>query len=309
MGNGLAMNVSSTEWIIFGVIVLVLLSLDLYLAHRHPGKISVKSALIQTAMWISVALVFGVWVYMQHGADAAGSYYAAYVIEKAMSVDNLFVFILLFSMFSIPEEYQHKALFYGVFGAIVFRAIFVIAGSALLEKIDFMMYVFGILLVFLAFKTAFGHERGDSKTAKWVSKHFKVSPELDGNRFFTKSNGVRMMTPLFACVIAIELTDLIFAIDSVPACLAITSDVFIVYTSNIFAVLGLRSLYFAIHGSLESLRYMKYGLAGILIFVGVKMLISNFYHINVGVSLAVILGLLAVTITASLLIKPKKQVS
>ena len=301
------MYVSSTEWIVFGIVVLGLLSLDLYLAHRHPGKISIKSALIQTAMWISVALVFGVWVFIQHGADASGSYYAAYVIEKAMSVDNLFVFILLFSMFSIPEEYQHKALFYGVFGAIIFRAIFVVAGSALLEKIDFMMYFFGILLVFLAFKTAFGHDSGDSKTAKWVCNHFKVSPELDGDRFFTKHNGIRMMTPLFACVIAIELTDLVFAIDSVPACLAITSDVFIVYTSNIFAVLGLRSLYFAIHGSLESLRYMKYGLAGILIFVGFKMLISNFYHINVGVSLAVILGLLAVTIAASLLIKPKKK--
>ncbi len=301
------MYVSSTEWIVFGIVVLGLLSLDLYLAHRHPGKISVKSALIQTAMWISVALVFGVWVFIQHGADASGSYYAAYVIEKAMSVDNLFVFILLFSMFSIPEEYQHKALFYGVFGAIIFRAIFVVAGSALLEKIDFMMYFFGILLVFLAFKTAFGHDSGDSKTAKWVCNHFKVSPELDGNRFFTKHNGIRMMTPLFACVIAIELTDLVFAIDSVPACLAITSDVFIVYTSNIFAVLGLRSLYFAIHGSLESLRYMKYGLAGILIFVGFKMLISNFYHINVGVSLAVILGLLVVTIAASLLIKPKEK--
>ena len=301
------MYVSSTEWIVFGIVVLGLLSLDLYLAHRHPGKISVKSALIQTAMWISVALVFGAWVFIQHGADASGSYYAAYVIEKAMSVDNLFVFILLFSMFSIPEEYQHKALFYGVFGAIIFRAIFVVAGSALLEKIDFMMYFFGILLVFLAFKTAFGHDSGDSKTAKWVCNHFKVSPELDGNRFFTKHNGIRMMTPLFACVIAIELTDLVFAIDSVPACLAITSDVFIVYTSNIFAVLGLRSLYFAIHGSLESLRYMKYGLAGILIFVGFKMLISNFYHITVGVSLAVILGLLVVTIAASLLIKPKEK--
>ncbi len=302
------MEISTTEWAVFGVLVLALLFLDIYLARRHPGRISVKSALIQTAMWISVALLFGVWVFVQHGSEAAGSYYAAYIIEKAMSVDNLFVFILLFSMFSIPDEYQHKALFYGVFGAIVFRAIFIIAGSALLETIDFMMYFFGALLILFAFKTAFGNDdKEDSRTAKWICKHFKVSEKLDGNRFFTVQNGVRMMTPLFACVIAIEITDLIFAIDSVPACLAITSQVFIVYTSNIFAILGLRSLYFAIHGSLESLRYMKYGLAGILTFVGIKMLISNFYHINVGVSLAVIVGFLVVTIAASLLIKPKAK--
>lgn len=303
------MEVSATEWAIFGALVLVMLFIDLYHARRHPGRISIRSALVQTAIWISVALLFGVWILIQHGAGASASYYAAYVIEKAMSVDNLFVFILLFSMFAIPEEHQHKALFYGVFGAIVFRAIFVVAGSALLESIDFMMYIFGILLVLLAFKTAFGHDSGDSKTADWVCRHFKVSPELDGGKFFTVHNGVRMMTPLLACVIAIELTDLIFAIDSVPACLAITSDVYIVYTSNIFAVLGLRSLYFAIHGSLESLRFMKYGLAGILIFVGFKMLISNFYHINVGVSLGVIIGLLVVTIAASLLIKPKDVAS
>ena len=299
------MHVSATEWVVFGVLVLALLFIDLYLARRHPGKISVRSALIQTGVWVGVALLFGLWVLSQHGSDAAASYYAAYVIEKAMSVDNLFVFILLFSMFSIPEEYQHKALFYGVFGAIVFRAIFVIAGSALLETIDFMMYFFGALLILLAFKTAFGHDSGESKTADWICRHFKVSPELDGDRFFTRHNGLRMMTPLFACVLAIEMTDLIFAIDSVPACLAITSDVFIVYTSNIFAVLGLRSLYFAIHGSLESLRFMKYGLAGILIFVGIKMLVSNFYHIDVVLSLAVIIGLLVITIAASLLFKPK----
>ena len=285
------MHVSATEWVVFGVLVLALLFIDLYLARRHPGKISVRSALIQTGVWIGVALLFGLWVLSQHGSDAAASYYAAYVIEKAMSVDNLFVFILLFSMFSIPEEYQHKAL--------------VIAGSALLETIDFMMYFFGALLILLAFKTAFGHDSGESKTADWICRHFKVSPELDGDRFFTRHNGLRMMTPLFACVLAIEMTDLIFAIDSVPACLAITSDVFIVYTSNIFAVLGLRSLYFAIHGSLESLRFMKYGLAGILIFVGIKMLVSNFYHIDVVLSLAVIIGLLVITIAASLLFKPK----
>ena len=299
------MDISTTEWAIFAVVVAVMLFADLFHAHRHPGRMSTRSALVQTGIWIGVALTFGLYVLFQHGSEAAVSYYAAYVIEKAMSVDNLFVFILLFSMFAIPDEHQHKALFYGVFGAIVFRAIFVVAGSAFLETFDLMMYVFGILLVFLAFKTAFGKENGENRAAVWVRKHLKVSPELDGGRFFTVHNGVRMITPLLACVIAIEVTDLIFAIDSVPACLAITSNVFIVYTSNIFAVLGLRSLYFVIHGSLESLRFMKYGLAGILVFVGFKMLISDFYHVDVVVSLLVILGLLAVTVVASLLVKPK----
>ncbi len=302
------MDVSITEWVVFFAIVAVLLFLDLFVLHRKNEHIPVKSALLQTAMWIAIALLFGVWVFIQHGADASMSYYAAYVIEKAMSVDNLFVFILLFAMFRIPDEYQHRALFYGIIGAIVFRAIFVFAGSALLESIDWMMYVFGLLLVFLAIKTAI-NKKDDEKApiAEWLSKHMNVSKDLNGGHFFTIENGKRIATPLFICVIAIELTDIVFAIDSVPACLAITSATYIVYTSNIFAILGLRSLYFAIHGSLESLRYMKYGLAAILLFVGIKMLISEFYHVDVVMSLAVILGILAVTVLASVLIKPKPK--
>ena len=301
------MNVSLTEWVIFFVIVAVLLFVDLFVLHRKDERVSVKSALIQSVGWISIALLFGLWVFVQHGSDAAVSYYAAYVIEKAMSVDNLFVFILLFAMFAIPDEYQHKALFYGIFGAIIFRAIFIFAGAQLLNSIDWMMYIFGALLVVLALKTAMDKKEDDAPIGKWLSKHMKVSENLDGHHLFTVQNGVRLATPLLMCIIAIEMTDIVFAIDSVPACLAITSETYIVYTSNIFAILGLRSLYFALHGSLESLRYMKYGLAAILLFVGVKMLISNFYEIGVVMSLVVILGILLVTVAASMYMNKKDK--
>ncbi len=296
------------EWVVFFLIVVALLFLDLFVLHRKSEHIPVKSAIKQTIMWIAIAIAFGVWILFQHGADAAMNYYAAYAVEKAMSVDNLFVFILLFSMFGIPDEYQHKALFYGIIGAIVFRALFVVVGSGLLNAIDWMMYIFGFVLIVLAFKTMMKKEENeDNRIGKWLSTHMKVSEKLDGDHFFTIQNGIKLATPLLICVIAIELTDIVFAIDSVPACLAITTDVFLVYTSNIFAILGLRSLYFAIHGSLESLRFMKYGLGGILLFVGIKMLISEWYHVDVVLSLAIILGLLTVTILASLFIKPKEK--
>ena len=301
------MEVSMIEWVVFFAIVAILLFLDLFVIHRKNEHIPVRSALLQTAIWVSIALAFGVYVFLQHGADHAMEFYAAYVVEEAMSVDNLFVFILLFSMFGIKDEMQHKALFYGIIGAIVFRAIFIFVGSELLNRIDWMMYIFGILLVFLAFKTAF-QKKDESKApvAEWLSKHMNVSSDLDGGKFFTIENGKKIATPLLVCVLAIELTDIMFAIDSVPACLSITQETFLVYTSNIFAIMGLRSLYFAIHGSLESLRYMKYGLAAILLFVGFKMLVSNFYHVDVVMSLGVILGVLAVTVLASVLIKPKE---
>lgn len=302
------MEVEIWEWILFFAIVAVVMFLDLFVLNRKSHEVSTKSAVMQTVAWIAIAVIFGIFILIKHGNDAGMSFFAAYVIEESMSVDNLFVFILLFGMFAVPSEYQHKALFWGVFGAIVFRAIFIVAGSALLENFKFMMYIFGVLLVFLALKTMLDKgEGGENKIGKFLSKHLKVSEDFDGDKFFTKKTGVLLATPLFACVLTIELSDIIFALDSVPACLAITTDIFIVYTSNIFAIMGLRSLYFAIHGGLESLRYMKYGLGLILLFVATKMLIAEFYTISIGMSLGVIIGILAITIAASLLIKPKAE--
>lgn len=297
----------STVWLIFGILVVVLLMLDLFVFNRGAKHISTKRALWETAMWIGVALAFGAFMFVEYGTDTGTEYVTAYLIEKAMSMDNLFVFIIIFAMFRIPDELQHKALFYGIVGAVVFRALFVYAGVGLLERFDFIMYVFGAILLYVALKTLFKKDDGneDNRIARFLTKHMRCSEELDGEKLFTVRNGVRMATPLLMCIIVIELTDIVFALDSIPAVLAISTDMLVVYTSNIFAILGLRSLYFAIRGGLESLKYLKYGLGAILLFVAFKLLASEFIHIPVLVSLCVILGILGVTIVASLMCRNK----
>lgn len=294
-------------WLGFLILVVILLALDLGLFNRGSKHIDVKHALYLTALWICIALAFGVFVWFTLGSELGIAYYTGYAIEKAMSVDNLFVFLLVFSYFSIPDEYQHKALYYGIIGAIVFRAIFIFAGAELLERFEIVMYIFGVILIYAAIKTMTKKEdTGENKIAAFMKKHLNASQDLDGDKLFTIQNGKKIMTPLFLCIIVIELTDIIFALDSIPAILAITTDRFVVYTSNIFAILGLRSLYFAIRGSLESLEYLKYGLGIILIFVGVKLLISNFIEIPVLASLGFILVVLAITIVFSLYMRKKK---
>lgn len=294
-------------WAVFGIIVVILLALDLFVLNRGSHHISTKRALMETAMWIAVALAFGVFIFVEYGSGMATEYYTAYVIEKAMSIDNLFVFIIIFGMFAIPDEYQHKALFYGIIGAVVFRALFIVAGVELLNHFHFIMYVFGILLVYAALKTMFKKDDDgqDNKMARFLSKHLNCAPELDGDRLFTRIDGEKVITPLLMCILVIELTDIVFALDSIPAVLAISTDMLVVYTSNIFAILGLRSLYFAIRGGLESLRYLKYGLGIILLFVAFKLLASDIVHIPVWASLVIILGVLAVTILASFVVNRK----
>ena len=291
----------SVMWLVFGIVVAFMLALDLFILNRKSKHISVKRAIAETCMWIAVAMAFMAFIYFEEGAENAGEYHAAYAIEKAMSVDNLFLFIVIFSYFSIPDEYQHKALLWGVIGAIVFRAIFILVGATLLESFHFIMYIFGAVLLITALKTMFGKEKeeGSDTVAMRLSRKIRSSPELDGDKLFTVRDGVKMATPLFICIIVIELSDLLFAFDSIPACLSITTDALIVYSSNIFAVLGLRSLFFAINGMMHALRYMKYGLGAILLFVSFKMLLSDFYHVSVGMSLTVILGVLAITIILS----------
>lgn len=291
----------SLVWAIFGVIVVILLVLDLFVFNRGSKHIGTKRALWETAMWIAVALAFGVFIFVEYGSGLATEYYTAYIIEKAMSIDNLFVFIIIFAMFGIPDEYQHKALFYGIIGAVVFRAIFIVAGVELLENFHFIMYIFGIMLVYAALKTMFKKEDGNSnRMAKFLTKHLNCSPTLDGDHLTTRINGKKVITPLLMCILVIELTDIVFALDSIPAVLAISTDMLVVYTSNIFAILGLRSMYFAIRGGLASLRYLKYGLGIILLFVAFKLLAADFVEIPIPLSLGVILGTLAVTIVASM---------
>ena len=290
----------SIAWIVFIVVALALVLADLIM-HRKAEHIPTKRALLDTAIWIGVALAYGAFIYYAYGDQKGIEFFTAYIMEESMSIDNLFVFIIIFAMFAIPDEYQHKALFYGIFGAVIFRLIFMLIGVELM-KFHVVMYIFGILLAYAAIKTIFDKgDSGDNKIAKFMTKHLKTSPELDGDKFFTVYNGKKMITPLLMCVIVIELSDLVFALDSIPAVLALSTDLLVIYTSNIFAILGLRSLYFAIKGGLNSLRYLKYGLGAILLFIAAKLLLVDFIEVPIVVSLGIILGVLLITIVASLL--------
>ena len=292
-------------WIVFIIVALALVVLDLIL-HRKPEHIPMKRALKETMIWILAAAGYGVFIFITFGNDKGLEFITAYIMEESMSIDNLFVFIIIFSLFAIPDEYQHKALFYGIFGAVIFRLVFMLIGVELM-KFHFVMYIFGALLAYAALKTLFAkeEEEGKSKIAEFMSKHLKTSPTLDGNKFFTKIDGKKVATPLLLCVIVIEFSDLVFALDSIPAVLALSSDLLVIYTSNIFAILGLRSLYFAIKGGLSSLKYLKYGLGIILMFIAAKLLLVDFIEVPIIASLAFIVGVLLITIVASLLSKDR----
>jgi tellurite resistance protein TerC len=246
------------------------------------------------------------------GADMATYYVTAYVVEEMLSVDNLFVFVVIMGYFCVPHQYQHKALFYGIIGAFVFRAIFLFLGMELLNSFEIMMYIFGAVLIFAAYRTVTDKDEPgkQNKLAVLLSKRFKVSPDYDGDKLFTWKNGVRMMTPMILCIIVIELTDVVFAVDSVPAVLAIrpdNPDLFIMSTSNMFAVLGLRSLFFVIKGTLEHLEYLKYGLGVILVFIAIRLLGYNYIDVPVVYSLAFVVSVLTITIAASLIVRRKKK--
>lgn len=294
-------------WVGFLALIAVLMAFDLGIFNKGSKHISAKKAMKMTAVWVAIAVAFGIFILVTLGSDKAVEFYTGYIVEESMSIDNLFVFILIFSFFKIPDDYQHKALYYGIFGALIFRAIFIFAGAELMERFEFVMYIFGVILLIAAIKTIFkkDDDEGENKVAVAMSKIFKTSPELDGDKFFTRIDGKLIMTPLFLCVIVIELSDIIFALDSVPAVLAITTDRFIVYTSNIFAIMGLRSLYFTIKESMKSLKFLNYGLGIILAFVAFKLLAAKFVHIPVFASLLVIVGVLAVTVILSLVFKDK----
>ena len=301
-------------WVLFFVIIGAMFAFDLGVFNKGPRHITTKRALKMTAFWIILALAFGIIIFiMSEPGESAGNfttYVTAYVIEEMMSVDNLFVFIIIFAFFMVPDEYQHKALFYGIIGALAFRGLFIFTGTEILHRYEWVIYIFGVILIYTAFKTVFKKEdAGENKMAVRLSRWFKVSRDFDGDKLFTVQNGIKLMTPLLLCIVVIELTDIMFAFDSIPAVFSITTDKFIIYTSNIFAVLGLRSLFFAIKGSMEHLEYLKYGLGVILAFIGIKMLlplILKDFSMPVYYSLGFILSVLAVTIVVSLYKRKQK---
>ena len=296
-------------WIIFNAFVLLMLALDLGVFHRKSHEVSIKEALTWTFIWIFLALVFNGLIYFWRGQQQALEFFTVYLVEKALSVDNIFVFIMIFTYFQVPTKYQHKVLFWGIIGALIMRVIFIFAGVALLEKFHFTIYIFGALLVFTGIKM-FNHsnskiEPDKNPVVKFFKKFMPVTQTLHEDKFFTKIDGKAFATPLFLVLILIETTDLIFAVDSIPAILSITQDQFIVYTSNVFAILGLRSLYFALAGIIHRFWLLSYGLAIVLVFVGIKMMLIDFYKIPIEWSLLFIGTTIAASIFLSFRFKPK----
>lgn len=299
------MSEEAILWVSFSIFVVGMLALDLGVFHRKSHAVSVKEALTWTAVWIALAMLFNLFVYYYFSKEKALEFFTAYLVEKSLSIDNIFVIIMIFSYFSVPNTYQHKVLFWGIFGALVMRVIFIFAGIELIHKFHWLIYIFGGFLVITGVRMVIGEDKPmepeKNPLVKLVRKVFPVTDSFEGDNFFVKRDHKTWATPLFIVVVLIEGTDLIFAVDSIPAIIAISEDPFIVYTSNVFAILGLRSLYFALAGIEKYFTYLKYGLATILVFVGIKMCIVDFYKIPVEVSLIIISFLLAISMIASVI--------
>lgn len=293
-------------WVGFNAFVLAMLALDLGLLGRKAHVIKVREAAVRSAGWFTLSMMFAAALYFYRGGEASLTFVTGYLIELSLSVDNIFVMVVIFSYFGVPAAYQHRVLFWGILGALVMRGTFIIVGAWLLGQFHFIIYIFGGLLVLTGIRMAVREEKPfdgeDNPIVKLVRRVLPMSPRYDGKKFFTLENGRRYATPLLLVLVLIEFTDLVFAIDSIPAIFAVTRDPFLVYTSNVFAILGLRSLYFLLAGVIDKFRFLRFGLAFILTFVGVKMLIADQVHIPTPVSLIVVAGGIIASIVASLLI-------
>ncbi len=316
--KNVTLSVEPWHWIALISFVVALLLIDVLVVHRTPHEISLKEAAIESSVWISIGLAFTGVIYLLatpgQGGAAAGEYLGAFLIEKSLSVDNVFVWAVIFSYFAVPAKYQFRVLFWGVFGAISLRGAFIFAGVALLDAFTVTLAFFGAILLYTAGKMAFQDETevdpDKSMTLRFVRKFIPSTDQLDGHRMFTRVNGKRLATPLFAVLVLVEATDVLFAVDSIPAIFGVTTDVFIVFSAVTFAMLGLRALYFLVGGMQDRFRYLNYGLAVILAFVGVKLILAfttdafsfpnDHFHIPIAISLGVIIGVLALSIGLSL---------
>jgi tellurite resistance protein TerC len=297
-------------WVGFIAFVLAMLALDLGVFNRKAHEVKPKEAAAWTAVWVSLALVFagGLWYF--YGGGIALTFLTGYIIEESLSVDNIFVMVLIFEYFAVPKQYQHRVLFYGILGALIMRGIFIGLGTLLLAKFHWIIYIFGAMLIVTGVRMAFKQDEAfdaeQNPVVRWVRRFVPMTGRYDGKKFFTVENGKRVATPLLLVLVLVEFTDLVFAIDSIPAIFGVTRDPFIVFTSNIFAILGLRSLYFLLAAVVDRFYLLKYGLAVILTFVGVKMVGEPFFHLDILLSLAIIVGVLAASIIASL-VWPKRE--
>jgi tellurite resistance protein TerC len=300
------MNEQIWLWVGFNVFVLAMLALDLGVFHRKAHVVSFKESITWTVVWVALALLFNGGIWHFYGSQKALEFFTGYLIEKSLSVDNVFVFALLFSYFAVPARYQHKVLFWGILGALIMRAIMIALGAALITKFTWIVYVFGAFLILTGIKMVVKREEEihpeRNPVVRWFKKLMPVAADYREDKFFVREKGLRMATPLFVVLLLVEFSDLIFAVDSIPAIFAVTSDPFIVYTSNVFAILGLRSLYFALAGVMDKFHYLKIGLGVVLSFVGVKMLLAHTaYKLDTLMSLGVVVLILATSIVVSLL--------
>ena len=302
------------EWTVFAALVIGLLALDILYASRSGQAHSLRAAWTWTGAWISLALAFGLWIWIRLGGEAGLTYLTAYALEKSLSIDNLVVFALVFSQTGIPASLQRRVLFWGVLGTLVMRALLIVAAIYLLERFQWLVYPFAALLLYAAARMLGSEERQRllveatcSLCTSWVGRFIPISAQPDGERFTVRISGKRHATPLLVALVAIESADLVFAVDSIPAVLAVTRDPFLVYTSNVFALLGLRSLYAAIGNLFERFPYLRMGLAALLVFVALKLALSGFVHIPAGISLAVIAAILAVAAAASRLLRAPQE--
>ncbi len=300
-------------WIIFNLVVLCLLALDLGVFHRKAHSVSMKEAAIWSVVWISLSLLFNASLFIWEGQQIGMQFLAGYLIEKSLSVDNIFVFVMLFSYFKVPLNYQHRVLFWGILGALLMRGALIGVGAYLISQFHWVLYVFGAFLVFTGIRMALQKEDEHIEVetngvVRLLRRIMPISNVYHGERFFVREMGRLVATPLFVVLLIVETTDLLFALDSIPAIFAVTQDPFIVYTSNVCAILGLRALYFLLANVMESFRYLKLGLSAVLVFVGVKMLIADVYHMPIALSLGVIATILTVSIVASLLFPAPKPI-
>jgi tellurite resistance protein TerC len=291
-------------WVAFTIVVLGILALDLFVVRRRSHEIRLREALLWCAVWVGLALAFNAGVWITRGPHAGVEFLTAYLIEESLSVDNLFVFLLLFAHFRVPNAYQHKVLFWGILGALAMRFVFIFAGVSLLRQFEWIVYVFGTVLVVSGARMAQGKGHQvrpeNSLVLRLFRRFFPVTEQFEGDRFFVLREGRRLATPLFVVLLMVETTDLVFAVDSIPAVLGISRDPFIVYTSNVFAILGLRSLFFALARLLDAFHFLHYGLSLILVFVGLKMLLSPWFHVPTPVALGIVGGTILVSTLASL---------
>lgn len=297
-------------WVGFNLFILGMLALDLGVFNRRAHHITFRESLGWIALWVSLALLFNLWIYFEKGPVKSLEFFTGYIIELSLSVDNLFVFLIIFSYFNVPDQYKHRVLFWGIVGALVLRAVFIILGYTLISYFHWINYVFGAILLYTGIKMLF-HNNDDpveienNIIVRLWKKYFPVHPHYEGKNFFIKEKGKLVATPLFIVLLVVEVTDLMFAVDSIPAVLSISSDPFIVYSSNVFAILGLRSIFFALSNAMDYFRLLKYGLSLILVFVGVKMIISDYFHLPIHFALCVVVIILAASIVLSIVYKGK----